>query len=49
MIILIVLTISAILAAAHVYSSVRVEAQRQESRQKTRLHRSLSTRFKDDR
>lgn len=47
-ILLIVLAISAILATVYIYSSVRAEAQGQQSRQKTRLHR-LSSRFEDGR
>jgi hypothetical protein len=46
--ILVVLTMSAILAAVYIYTSARAEARRQESRQKTRLHCS-SIRFAEGR
>ncbi|MFQ5770391.1 MAG: hypothetical protein ACE5HX_07640 [bacterium] len=45
---LIILIMSVILATVYIYTSIRVETQRQESRQKTRLH-SLNSRFDDGR
>jgi hypothetical protein len=43
--ILIVITISVILAIVLIHSSARIEVQRQESQQKTRLNRNLSSQF----
>jgi hypothetical protein len=47
--ILIAITISTILVVVLSYSSARIEVQRQESQQKTRLNRNLSSRFEDGR
>jgi hypothetical protein len=47
--ILIAITISTILAVVLIYSPVRIEMQRQESKQKNRLNRNLSSRFEDGR
>ena len=45
---LIILALSAIMASIYIYTSVRTEAQRQESRQTTRLD-SFSRRFAEGR
>lgn len=46
MIIFVIVTISATLAVALIYMSIRTEARRQDLQQKSRANRSLSNRLK---